>query len=334
MRPCVRETESSDEQLWPAGYCMTRLRENFARARAVAALIAVSMAASAWHAPALAVEPAGALQARYDVLRDTLRDTGFRRPIHIDSSIADGNASGDVYAVVDYPFATVAAALALAPNWCDVLILHFNVKFCRVGMDTDSPVLDVRIGRKFDQPLRKAYQVNFAYREISRTPDFMHVLLGSAEGPLNTSNYRIVLQAVPVTDGHTFIHLSYAYDFGAASELAMKAYLATLGRTKVGFSVEGEAANGQPRYVRGMRGAIERNAMRYYLAIEAYLGALSLPSAQQVDRRLADWFDASERYALQLREMEREAYLEMKRREIMRQQSAMLDPQSPVTEHQ
>jgi hypothetical protein len=50
-----------------------------------------------------------------------------------------------------------------------------------------------------------------------------------------------------------------------------------------------------------MRGAIERNAMRYYLAIEAYLGALSVPTRQQADRRLMDWFDASERYPLQLR---------------------------------
>ena len=112
----------------------------------------------------------------------------------------------------------------------------------------------------------------------------------------------------------------------------MKAYLATLGRNKVGFSVEGDGAGGKPRPVRGMRGAIERNAMRYYLAIEAYLGALSVPSRQQADRRLMDWFDASERYPLQLREMRREEYLEMKRREISRQKSAMLTSQSAAAD--
>ena len=306
----------------------------FGRACAIAAWIAVSAAASLWHAQALAAESATVLKARYDSLRNVLLDTEFRRPIHLDSTVADGSASGDVYAVLDYPFDTTMAALSTAPNWCDVLILHFNVKFCQVGMNGDSPVLDVRIGRKFDQPLRKAYQVNFTFREIDRSPQFLHVHLGSEEGPLNTSNYRIVLQAAPVTGSRTFIHLSYAYDFGTASELAMKAYLATLGRKKVGFSVEAEEADGQPRYVRGMRGAIERNAMRYYLAIEAYLGALSMPSRQQVDRRLRDWFEASERYPLQLREMEREEYLEMKRREIIRQQSAMLTPQPPVGDRQ
>jgi hypothetical protein len=301
---------------------------------AAAVLMVLSAAGSLWHVQAIAVEPAAALHAKYDSLRNALLDTGFRRPIHIDSRVRDGSASGDVYAVVDYPFAMATAALATAPNWCDVLILHFNVKFCQVGVNGNSPVLDVRIGRKFDQPLRKTYQVNFTFREISRSPQFLHVQLGSAEGPLNTSNYRIVLQAAPVTGGRTFIQLSYAYDFGTASELAMKAYLATLGRKKVGFSVEGEETDGQPRYVDGMRGAIERNAMRYYLAIEAYLGALSVPSPQQVDRRLSDWFDASERYPLQLREMEREEYLEMKRREIVRQQSAMLTSLPPVAGRQ
>ena len=305
---------------------MNRLNDKLKRIRTAAALIAACAVASLWQVGALAAESGTALHARYDILRDALRDTAFRRPIHLDSNVGDGSASGDVYAVVDYPFSTAAAALGSASNWCDILILHFNVKFCQLGGDGEAPVLDVRIGRKFDQPLRSLYQVNFVYSEISRAPHFLHVRLASAAGPLSTSNYRIVLQAVPVADGGTFIHLSYAYDYGTASKLAMKAYLGTLGRDKVGFSLDGTESGGQPRYVRGMRGAIERNAMRYYLAIEAYLGALSVPYQQQTEKRLIDWFDASERYPRQLHEMERDEYLEIKRQEIMRQQSAMLMP--------
>lgn len=45
---------------------------------------------------------------------------------------------------------------------------------------------------------------------------------------------------------------------------------------------------------------IERNTMRYYLAIEAYLGAYTLPAAEQPERRLRDWFAAVERYPRQL----------------------------------
>ncbi len=60
--------------------------------------------------------------------------------------------------------------------------------------------------------------------------------------------------------------------------------------------------------------------MRYYLAIDAYLGAASTPAAQQFEKRLQDWFSATELYATQLHEVERGAYLDMKHREYLRMQ--------------
>ena len=83
-------------------------------------------------------------------------------------------------------------------------------------------------------------------------------------------------------------------------------------------SIVGRAADGSPIYIEGLRGAVERNTLRYYLAIEAYLGALALPPAQQPERRLQAWFDATERHPLQLHELERDDYLAMKRRELAR----------------
>ena len=100
----------------------------------------------------------------------------------------------------------------------------------------------------------------------------------------------------------------------------MQAYLGTLGRGKVGFTATGTPAGGQPRYVGGTRGIVERNTMRYFLAIDAFLGAVSVPPQAQLEKRLRDWFSASERYARQLHEMERGEYLDMKRREHLRQQ--------------
>ena len=70
-----------------------------------------------------------------------------------------------------------------------------------------------------------------------------------------------------------------------------------------------------------LRGVVERNTMRYYLAIEAYLGSLSAPPAEQQERRLRDWFAATERHARQLHEMERDEYLTMKRNEVQRQRA-------------
>jgi hypothetical protein len=70
-----------------------------------------------------------------------------------------------------------------------------------------------------------------------------------------------------------------------------------------------------------VRGLLERNTVRYYLAIDAYLDALALPPAQQLERRLLDWFAATERHPVQLRELDWETYLQMKRLEARRQQS-------------
>jgi len=107
-----------------------------------------------------------------------------------------------------------------------------------------------------------------------------------------------------------------------AARLAMQTYLATIGRDKIGFSIVGKDADGKPVFVDGVRGVVERNTMRYFLAIEAYLGAYTAPASDQIEKRLRDWFAATERYTPQLHEMERADYLDMKRHEVQRQQSA------------
>jgi hypothetical protein len=100
--------------------------------------------------------------------------------------------------------------------------------------------------------------------------------------------------------------------------MAMQAYLATVGSAKIGFTVVEKRPDGAPVHIGGVRGVVERNTMRYYLAIDAYLASLALPAAQQVERRLRDWFASTERYAPQLHEMNEADYLAMKRREIAR----------------
>jgi hypothetical protein len=170
--------------------------------------------------------------------------------------------------------------------------------------------------------------MDFAYRVAAQTPNYLQVRLDAAEGPLGTSNYRIVFEAIPLGKDQTFIHLSYAYAYGMVGRLAMQAYLGTAGRDKVGFTLSGTHSDGQPRYVGGMRGVVERNTMRYYLAIEAFLGALSQPLQAQFEKRLHDWFAATERYPRQLHEMERSDYLDMKRREYRRQQVELSVPRT------
>jgi hypothetical protein len=263
----------------------------------------------------------GSLRAKYGALQHQLGQNQFQRPLYLDSSETPGGVAGDIYALINYPFATVSAALISRGNWCDILILHLNTKYCRASTAGREAVLNVSIGKKYDQPLDEAHRVAFAYRVAAQTPNYLQVRLNADEGPLSTRNYRIVLEAVPLENGQTFIHLSYSYAYGPVARLAMQVYLRTTGRNKVGFTVAGTRSDGQPFHIGGMRGVVERNTMRYYLAIEAFLGALSeLPQAQ-LEKRLHDWFAAVERYPLQLHEMEQGAYLDMKRREYRRQQA-------------
>jgi hypothetical protein len=146
--------------------------------------------------------------------------------------------------------------------------------------------------------------------------------MSADDGPMGTKNYRLALEAIPLDDKRSFVHMSYAYGYGTAARLAMQAYLATAGRDKVGFSVTGKGEDGKPTYIDGVRGVVERNTMRYYLAIEAYLGSMASPAGDRQEKRLRDWFDATERHARQLHEVERDEYLKMKRNEVQRQRAA------------
>ncbi|MDD5176397.1 MAG: hypothetical protein PHQ05_08265 [Sterolibacterium sp.] len=70
-----------------------------------------------------------------------------------------------------------------------------------------------------------------------------------------------------------------------------------------------------------MRGLLERNTMRYYLAVDTFLSAAGAAPMAQLEQRLQNWFTAVEQYPRQLHEMERGEYLEMKRARCLRQQT-------------
>jgi hypothetical protein len=263
--------------------------------------------------------PGATLRARYAVLKAERGHTQFHRPLYMDSGDNADGVQGDIHALVNYPFAIAGEALSKPSQWCDILILHINTKYCRPSIDGQRTLLHVNIGKKYDQPLDESYRVDFVYRVAARTADYLQVILNADEGPLATRNYRIVIEAAPGEDGRTFLRFSYSYSYGMVARVAMQVYLATVGRDKVGFTLV-EESDGRPRYIGGMRGVMERNTMRYYLAIEAYLGALSVPPEARVEKSLRDWFAAIERYPRQLHEIEQGEYLDMKRREYSRQQ--------------
>lgn len=282
--------------------------------------LALALLATAAPVPAAIVQaeavarPApAALRDRYVQVRERLEKSPYGRPLWLDSKEMDRELQGDAYAVVAQPFEKVQQALSPAANWCELLMLPFNTKHCV----TRPAGLTIFVGRKNDSPIESTFKLDFDYALADRSRDYLQLVLKSAAGPLGTKDYRIVLEATPLDDGKTFLHFSYNYSYGTLSRMAMQAYLATAGSSKVGFTTEG--AGGQQKLVGGMRGVMERNTMRYFLAIDAYLSSMDAPAAQRVTQRLNDWFSGIERYPKQLNEdIGRGEYLAMKRREYAR----------------
>lgn len=265
-------------------------------------------------------DPATSLRDRYAAMTEQLEQSPLAQGLYLESVESSRTLQGDVYAVVDYPFATIGEVFASPQNWCEALILHLNVKYCQAAVSGERTVLTVAIGKKVEQPLDETYRVEFTYSVTASTPEYMAVGLHAKKGPLGTKNYNIALEFIGLEGERAFLHVRYSYGYGVLAGLAMRIYLASSGQSKVGFTTVG-GENGQPPHlVGGMRGALERNAMRYYLAIDAYLGTAATPAPERFDESLERWFAATERYAQQLHEVEHDAYVMMKRHEYIRQQ--------------
>jgi hypothetical protein len=92
------------------------------RAACVALWVSVGLLASA------SAQDTATLKARYTALQDKFANNQFGRPLVLESTQTADDLKGDVYAVVEHPFPMVEQALKSADHWCDILILHLNVK--------------------------------------------------------------------------------------------------------------------------------------------------------------------------------------------------------------
>ncbi|SDX00680.1 hypothetical protein SAMN05518669_10375 [Variovorax sp. YR634] len=286
--------------------------------RTLAGALLLLLAALAQQALAAAPEnsSAQALRATHQRLSDKLDKSSFGRPVQLDSMETADGLQGDVYAVVEHPLAEISTALKGSAHWCEVLTLHINNRRCSTASGPQGrEMLTLYVVRRYDKPIDQAFELPFVYRVASATPEHLMVELSAESGPLGTSNYRVTLEAVALDERKSFLHFSYSYDHNTMVRLGTMAYLATFGSDKVGFTVLGKTPEGQPDYIRGLRGLVERNAMRYFLTLDAYLSA---PGPEQADRRQRRWFAAAEQYPRQLHEVDLDTYLALKREDRQR----------------
>ena len=217
-----------------------------------------------------ASKEASALLDEYKSLGKRLSNNQFKRPLVLNSTESADSLKGEIYAVVDYPFATVSGALNKPNNWCEALILHLNIKYCKADQSNAGTMIQLNLGKKYDQQLSDTYKTAFNYQEITKTARYFSIALKAKEGALGTYDYHIFVEAMPIENGQTFLHFTYSYSFGLSSRIAMKGYLATIGSGKVGFTMLDDAS-GKPKLIQGVRSVVERNTMRYYLAIDSFL---------------------------------------------------------------
>jgi len=151
------------------------------------------------------------LRAKYASLDKQLQQNQFKQPLVLDSTETPKGLRGDIYAIVKYPFGTVSAGLNNPDHWCDVLLLHINTKYCHAMLRPSGTTLRINIGKKTPEELADVARVELIYSVPAVTPEYLQIMLNAKDGPLGTSDYLILLEAVALPDAKTFLHLTYSY---------------------------------------------------------------------------------------------------------------------------
>jgi hypothetical protein len=279
--------------------------------RAAALLCGHLMAALAWSAPLAgqgSSPEAEALRDEYMQLRSQLQRSALGGPLHLQSEERQGVVQGHIHAVLDQPFGTARAALSEASAWCELLLLASNVKACESRVTGPAARLDLKVASTARQTADEASTLRFQWQRPLSEPDYLRIEMRAQEGPAGTRDYRLDAQLLELDRTRSLLRLSYEFGYGKAGGLAIQLYLATVARGKIGFTME----NDQP--VQGLRGVVERNTMRYFIAIRTHIEARA--ASQPLAATLGHWYAAADRYPSQLRELTRDEYLAMKRSEF------------------
>ena len=239
------------------------------------------------------------------------------KDIHVRSERNGNILKADVYAITPNSLDDLYKAISMPDNWCEFVPLHLNIKSCTYTQGPQ-PTITFYAGRKFYEPPEDAFELKYQFQTTEHETDKFRVQLTAKDGPLGTSDYTIVVEALSL-ENETLLHMGLSYKTGLTSRAATWGYLSTIGKDKVGFSIVEQKA-GNPVYIKGINGIIERNVMRYFLALSVYLDTLNLDTDELFLRRAEAWYDLTEEYATQLHELDKQEYIEAKQKEYINQQ--------------
>ncbi len=253
---------------------------------------------------------------QYKSIQHLLENNQYSAPVYIRSGFEENSAEGEVYAVIDHDFKDILTTLNSPGNWCDVLLLHINVKGCDTGFNNKTHrVLALYVGSSSYQTPDEALEMLYQFTTVKSSPDYLHVRLNAGDGPLGTSDYLLTFEAIPNDKSTSIIRFKYSYRYGFIAKLALDGYLATIGRHKVGFTVTNYDKAHNPVYIKGLQGIVERNAMRYFLAIQSFLDSPNM-GRELWNNRILRYNDLASRFQLQFVEIREKEYIETKQKEF------------------
>ena len=281
---------------------------------------------SQWCATAYGNEspPAGpeSLLKKYHKIQKALDKNSGPFPFYVESSVNKNASRVDIYGIINYSFDIVKNELLVPSNWCQIVLPHPNVRACTYEQVNDTLwLLNIYRVDKFSRPLGDAYQMKFKYQVSELQPVYFDIALTAHEGPSHTKDHQFGLEAIPLGEGMTFIHLRYSFGYSAWGYFLMK----TFGGGETGFSVVGTDSDGNPVYAGGLRGTVERDVVCYYLAVLAYLDTLKVPAGQRFEKRVSTWYDLAALYKKQLLDMDEKEYLTYKSQDRRSQQQLQSD---------
>jgi len=255
---------------------------------------------------------------KYQQIKDQLANSIFGEPILLHSKTGSDYAQGEVYVLLASPFSALRSSLSQTSKWCELTILHVNIKTCTYQHNA----LQLYVGRKHYETPDQAFPLQYRFESPTNSKQQLHVKLTAPEGPFGTSDYLISLNAIPIDAQHSFVHFKYRYQFGFVAKMAMQTYLATLGSNKIGFTILGADENGEAIYVKGLQGVIERNVMRYIFAIQTLLENQTADGEDRYLAQLLRWHTYIQQHPRQLLELSNEEYVSNKQRERKNQRLA------------
>lgn len=251
---------------------------------------------------------------RYQQFSNDIRPINRTLPLRIHSEEHERRLHVDVYGIVSQPYERVANALTYPKAMCDFLILNLNVKACTYEPAGRYTLMTFYVAGKKYTPLYRSMEIEPYFEQHIKSNHYMRVVLASRKRRWGAKDYSVLIEAAPYRKS-TLVRFSSNYTASRLNTAATATYLKTLARKKVGFSIVGQDEHGKPQYVRGMQAVVERNAVRSYLALQAYLETTAVLPGNQFDARLKRWFELTELYSRQLHELSWEDYLRNKRKE-------------------